>query len=792
MSPIILGAILMLSPVNPGQFVGVAGEAVTLQFEFEDAQAEATFLYSIYDYSGNSVEAGQAERLESNRLSVVFTPLPGYYEIHFPEAEAVLGYVALPPRPQVRDPFFSVDAALTWLELDEDMRLSMIKQMEVLGVDMVRERISWSNIEHIQGEFIWEPARRKDSLRRHLDEAGLNILEMFHDAPAWAGSGQGNPYPRDLIATYQSWLRITQHWGAVWDAFEIWNEPEITFGGYLPADQYSAVAKVVSKALRDGGFNGEIGVGVFTHLISRNMLDAYYENDLLTAGHFVGFHTYEPVRGIAHQVFKFREWLRDSNEPTTPLWISESGWPWKRGAVRPPFDQDSESAHISIGKMIESRAFGVERHFAFVYPYYDENEHNFGMLGKEGTPLRAAAAYGQAVRTLSNTSYCGDWAEPLPGIDTARVFQNDDVTILVLIAHSTEAVDVNLEVVPKQVLGIDGRLLPLNDDGSVPVHDGMVYVMLESEIVNTHVNPDTQAAAMYALHQNTQPKILKDFPVVLQIIPDLEKWHATTRGYQLPKSEDNTHELRLRVNNLTETPQQVRLLLRESMTDTTVDAGVREVKAMAYEDILHDLRLDDFGKVPRKTLYLIAQDEHGKQLDQLLLNFIEQQSLEQLIDSFAYREVLPITELERWQHNIVGGSEMSMEIIDTSTCRSDFSFGDGDRWAYPSFRIPENINMARTKAVVLEARVDAPADARIMLQMRDGTTFYTADPIISDNGEWQSAIVWFDELGLMPIGVPEESDLILRLEDVTSIQFGMNSKTSENALEVRNVWLVGE
>ena len=48
--------------------------------------------------------------------------------------------------------------------------------------------------------------------------------------------------------------------------------------------------------------------------------------------------------------------------------------------------------------------------------YYQESGHNYGLTGREHTPLRALAAYAAAIRFLRGKTYIGD----LPNKDGAN------------------------------------------------------------------------------------------------------------------------------------------------------------------------------------------------------------------------------------------------------------------------------------------------------------------------------------------------------------------------------------
>ena len=61
-------------------------------------------------------------------------------------------------------------------------------------------------------------------------------------------------------------------------------------------------------------------------------------------------------------------------------------------------------------KQVENFALGVQS-YAFVLPFYAEENVGFGMLGEAGTPLRTFAGYAQAIRALAHTVYVADMVD---------------------------------------------------------------------------------------------------------------------------------------------------------------------------------------------------------------------------------------------------------------------------------------------------------------------------------------------------------------------------------------------
>ncbi len=107
-------------------------------------------------------------------------------------------------------------------------------------------------------------------------------------------------------------------------------------------------------------------------------------------------------------------------------------WP----GARPPFDQDALSACEISAMGVEAMAGGVARIFPFVYVYYEEGAKNFGMMGREATPLRSMAAYAQAIRVLSGKQYLGDVQSLGAPVKLARVFGTDPAGECVAILYT--------------------------------------------------------------------------------------------------------------------------------------------------------------------------------------------------------------------------------------------------------------------------------------------------------------------------------------------------------------------
>jgi hypothetical protein len=167
-------------------------------------------------------------------------------------------------------------------------------------------------------------------------------------------------------------------------------------------------------------------------------------------------------------------------------------------------------------KAVEAKAFGVARYFPFVYPYYEEENNNFAMMGKEVTPLRSMAGYVQCVSALSNRHYIGKLKANIKGIQATRIFDGDDgksVIILYTGKISPKAV-AKLPILADRAEGMDGRRLDLRPleviyaDGvdmktgkafsettaseELPVPDGLSYVWLPVKRLEGLIEPENK------------------------------------------------------------------------------------------------------------------------------------------------------------------------------------------------------------------------------------------------------------------------------------------------------------
>lgn len=487
-----------LHPVDVAEFIVNADEGVTLRFSVSLEGCDPGMPYVVRDYAGAEEYRGVVKC--SRDLTTVELPTKfhrGYHEINFAETGSTYGVVALDRLSEPVSGFFGIDTALSYLESSPGNRSQFVAQLKRLGIGAVRDRINWNELHPSQGEWEGRSGHQFDSLRQLYAGAKIKVLDVLHDLPA----RPGNYFPASA-ADVASLSQIAGHWGKVWNGVEISNEPDHNqlYDSLSPGAQrtyqrqYADYASRVSKTL-SVEFPGVPTVGgAFAYALAAGKADSSgFARSVAAAGLLasvdaISFHTYDDPIALQRDIDSFRDWLRRSGSPNMPLWITESGWSWRRGPGRPPLDQDQASALQIAAKALVAYAMGVQRYYAFVYPYYEEKNKNFGMTGRDRTPLRSLAAYEQVAKTLSGAQPLTTLGDAWSGNGLTGLFKTPSGNVMVIYAGRAQSNSACVEMPfkPIRVEGIDGRLL--GADKTVCVEDGLVYVWVDGNDV-----PDARA-----------------------------------------------------------------------------------------------------------------------------------------------------------------------------------------------------------------------------------------------------------------------------------------------------------
>ncbi len=751
---------MRLNPVDVGMFFLAPNQESILIWRVGKPDPTTSLAYVVRDYEGRQTSSGTGLLSGDGTLTVTEVFPRGYSEIYFPAASQTFGLVALEPHVGPADPFFCMDSALSGLELNPVRQASLIQSLSRSGIAMSRERAG------------------ADGVRNMYAENKVPILEILDE---------GLDSPPELAPDLE---KLAQHW-KVWGGVEASNEPDLKA---FPADQYVPLVKTLSYALRNAHSPAPLVSGVFATAPPGPFFDTCLSNGILDDSDAVSFHSYDRAGDVEGTVARYRAWLKKGGKEGMPLWHTECGWAWVLGPDRPPQNQDAVSALEISAKAVESKVCGVARYFPFVYVYYEEGAKNFGMMGREVTPLRSMAAYAACIQALSGKKYLGDIQGLGNSVKLARVFGSSSDAECVAVIY-TGAIDpkstIPFPVKVTRAAGADGRTLAFGN-GALPVPDGLAYVWIKRTDLAGKLKADTDAMRLYQIGRHPLVPARRASSLVFQFLSQQTPSRASARGYLITSELAHQLPLTVRINNLS--PSPIVFTPELSLPGKAAEkAAPVTVPAMGHSDIAWKLAAaSQLDIAETRFISLSGRAASGVQPLPLAIPFVMEGTLEQHLGKHKNHLPLPITELSHWTANIAGQGRSDFSVTQDGTWRMGVTFtGNGDKWAYPKFNLSEKIDPADYSGFLIRARILHDARGVAVIAESDGglPSFWVSDLFPAD-GAWHVVYVPFAEFKVGPGGAGDQNT---RLDPTAwkTISIGMGSNTADNALEVSHFLLVG-
>jgi len=768
-----------LAPADLSELFIEPGKEASIAFKAESPLPGEPLAFVVKDYQGKEFMKGSAEAGPSGEFALKLKLPRGYYDLEFPASRESFGVVSL-ERPEKADPFFCMDSAMTWLETDPARRAALIKILKRCGISMSRERLGVGHVNRGKGSFDWSGGKRGfEDIRKLYSENGVELLEML-DCGA---------RPADLPDTASSLAELARHWGSNWGGAEVSNEPDLR---PFPGDHYAAEIKTMSYALAEAKSKTPLVSGVFASIPPGPFFETCAANGFFSDSDAVSFHSYDKAPDVESMVARYREWMGKNGCEAMPLWHSECGWSWTNGPARPPVDQDALSALEISAKAMESLACGVARHFPFVYVYYEEGHKNFGMMGREASPLRSMGAYAACVGTLAGRKYIGDLQGLGASAKLARVFQDPssgDCVAAVYTGEIAPDASVAFPFHADAVFGADGRSLPLLD-GKLAIPDGLSYASLKASSIGSSLNANTRAMKLFQTGQRPESKPRRASPLVLQFLSKETPSRASTRNYLLSQETAKALPVKVRAHNLSKEPVKASPELRLP-GGVSFKAEPAEIPAMGFADFFWKLDASkSLDIASTRMITVVAEASCEAQPTPLAVPVVMEGSFEQHLAKHAVKKPLPIEELGNWTANVAGHGKSKFSV-GPDGWRMDVSFSAAaDNWVYPKFKMPFQIDPAKDSGFLIRARISkAAGTVAIMANPNQPDGFWATDLFPAD-GEWHVAYVPFGELKPGP-GHAGMQNTRLNPAAWHTIAIGMGSRANENSLEISHFMIVG-
>src|ERR1700722_10219643 len=190
--------------------------------------------WRVVDYDGKTILHGQ---FKEGLAEVGALPVGCYKLVRggrgYGTNRCYFGVVKPLHAPTPLDSPIGIDVALAWC-CPQEHWADMISLCQLAGMNRVRDRASWPEIEPQPGQFAAHT--RYDDTTRLQTDAGLQVLDVNHIAPAWSGTNAGH-FPADLRVVHDFYQRLAARWHGKIEALEPWNEADLKeFGGHTGSE----------------------------------------------------------------------------------------------------------------------------------------------------------------------------------------------------------------------------------------------------------------------------------------------------------------------------------------------------------------------------------------------------------------------------------------------------------------------------------------------------------------------------------------------------------------------------
>lgn len=810
------------TPTDVVQFWTNPNEPAVFHFKANEPPGEDAVKFEFRTTDGELALVGMG-KVDGASLAVQATLPQGYYELTLPESNQTFGVACQPPYDATtvreRDAFFAIDAASTWLVHDDSVREALLKNARRMGLATYRERLNWIRIENKEGVFDFEGDNRSEKLRKLAEQNGMPVLELFHNAPGW--TGLVGKFPEDLIKTSDAWGVIGKRWERYWNSFEVWNEPDIGFSGNLPADQYVPLLKTIANEFARQGIETPIVGGIIASFRD-DYMDSLADNGALDACDYFSFHTYCRAYEMENVSLRYLRWLEKNNAEWKPVWITECGRPWSKGANRPNRESDLLSAIDIVEKGVAAKALGVDAYFPFVYVYYEENDNNFGMSDFSNAPLRSIAGYARSVSLLGGKRCIGSLSFPHDIVERSYLFVDSQTNEKVAVLYSRDRREgrrLRLPCNPLFVERITGERLNVSEDGTVDFRDGFLFVGLPSNLELKLAKP-TEIDAMRNLRVAARVKHGADprrnFSTVLRYDFDASVVSVDRGGYKMHDSKADAFSGNLSVFNFDVQEKILPLSLDFVVQDENGAMTSRRALATIPEEVIvpprgratapFSVATSDVSPFAESKLIFRAGDD-------AVLTF----AISRPVDEDSFRTFatlvcpLDISDLNRWRKSSSKNGLLEFCEGLSTDASSDKSWGvvarfsdESDRWAYPVFTLPltndtkklklfdnqgcvTERSLAEFKGIAFRVKgtsSNKESVLRFFTYSEQGNYYYTGVPFAPADGEERFIVIPFSSL--TPYGgVGEQFDA----SRVHSISFGCNARGEEITIQLGDVFL---
>jgi hypothetical protein len=498
----------------------LAGETITIPAP-PAADGEA---WRAVDYEGRTVAEG---RVTDGSIPLGHLPV-GYYEVWRSSASATnrlsLGVLEGLRAPTPLSSPIGIDVAMAWCVPKENWG-SAANLCALAGMNRVRDRLSWPALEPAKGQFA--PANSYDYSVKTQSAAGLQLLDVGHNSPAWANPN-GKRFPLDLRDTYNFHRALAQRWQREVVAFEPWNEADIPMFGGHTGSEMASLQKAAYLGLKAGNPKVIACLNVFALHRAATLRDLQ-ENAAWPYFDTFNLHHYEPLNAYPKLYADFR-----AVSAGKPLWVTECSVPVKWHGdeqLQEPTDEDLRvQGERLVMTYAEALHEGAQAVFYFMLPHYVEHQTQFGIVHRDLTPRPAFVVLAAVGRLLADAKPLGQLKT---GSNSVRAFlfgaKPDGQRAEVLVAWSETETTLELPKRPTACFDHLGRIRDVSGK-ALKLSRAPLFVVLAAGTRLPLVPPPEPAKLLPG----------KPSPLVLQAVLPEETIVLGKSAYKTPAAQTTT------------------------------------------------------------------------------------------------------------------------------------------------------------------------------------------------------------------------------------------------------------
>jgi hypothetical protein len=296
---------------------------------------------------------------------------------------------------------------------DVDKQLNLI---QAIGIQWIRQEISWTGVEPTQGTWTFAPY---DYIVSGIAQRGMQMIAMLpqYHVPAWYGSPSNQP---PAVSDYTSYVQaVVSHYSGQIPFYEVGNEPNVGNFWYPHTDAvaYSALLKATYPVIKTTDPNTKVISGGLSQPNPETFLTTMYSNGVQGYMDYIGYHPYswpnspDYIGSVStfNELAALKTIMNTNGDSNKQIMATEVGWPTSTNQV----NEATQSAYI---QRVYQKVMHEDYQYvaiACVYDFIDDGtditnpELNFGLLHTDYSAKPSSAAI-QAARSDYNANFSSD------------------------------------------------------------------------------------------------------------------------------------------------------------------------------------------------------------------------------------------------------------------------------------------------------------------------------------------------------------------------------------------------